>query len=84
MEFRKLGGSGLKVPVLSLGTGTFGGKGAFFIAQIEGRDGAAARPAPATPLLAGDGVVVVGRIGAEVSALFSAAAARPRAGRTTY
>ena len=30
MEFRKLGGSGLKVPVLSLGTGTFGGKGAFF------------------------------------------------------
>src|SRR5882672_3070383 len=25
MEFRKLGGSGLKVPVLSLGTGTFGG-----------------------------------------------------------
>ncbi|HVU13214.1 MAG TPA: aldo/keto reductase, partial [Phototrophicaceae bacterium] len=26
MEFRQLGGSGLKVPVLSLGTGTFGGR----------------------------------------------------------
>ena len=25
MEFRQLGGSGLKVPVLTLGTGTFGG-----------------------------------------------------------
>jgi aryl-alcohol dehydrogenase-like predicted oxidoreductase len=30
MEFRRLGGSGLKVPVLSLGTGTFGGVGDFF------------------------------------------------------
>src|SRR5687767_4322018 len=30
MEFRPLGGSGFKVPVLSLGTGTFGGKGALF------------------------------------------------------
>ncbi len=30
MEFRQLGGSGLKVPVLSFGTGTFGGKGEFF------------------------------------------------------
>src|SRR3954466_8279485 len=30
MEYRQLGGSGLKVPVLSLGTGTFGGKGALF------------------------------------------------------
>ncbi len=30
MEFRQLGGSGLKVPVLSFGTGTFGGGNEFF------------------------------------------------------
>ena len=30
MEFRQLGGSGLKVPVLSFGTGTFGGVGELF------------------------------------------------------
>jgi len=30
MEYRLLGASGLKVPVLSFGTGTFGGKGEFF------------------------------------------------------
>jgi aryl-alcohol dehydrogenase-like predicted oxidoreductase len=30
VEFRQLGGSGLKVPVLSLGTGTFGGGNEFF------------------------------------------------------
>ncbi|MBL8953151.1 MAG: aldo/keto reductase [Myxococcaceae bacterium] len=30
MDYRVLGGSGLKVPVLSYGTGTFGGKGEFF------------------------------------------------------
>jgi aryl-alcohol dehydrogenase-like predicted oxidoreductase len=32
MEFRRLGGSGFSVPVLSFGTGTFGGKGEFFAA----------------------------------------------------
>ena len=30
MEYRLLGGSGLKVPVLSFGTATFGGQGDFF------------------------------------------------------
>ena len=30
MEYRLLGGSGFKVPVLCLGTGTFGGRGEFF------------------------------------------------------
>ena len=30
MEYRQLGRSGFKVPVLSFGTGTFGGKGEFF------------------------------------------------------
>jgi len=32
MEYRQLGHSGFKVPVLSFGTGTFGGKGEFFAA----------------------------------------------------
>ena len=32
MEYRFLGASGLKVPVLSLGTGTFGGRGELFAA----------------------------------------------------
>ncbi|WP_165230765.1 aldo/keto reductase [Aquisphaera insulae] len=35
MEFRQLGGSGLKVPVLTLGTGTFGGGTKFFKAWGE-------------------------------------------------
>jgi aryl-alcohol dehydrogenase-like predicted oxidoreductase len=30
MEHRYLGGSGFRVPVLSFGTATFGGKGEFF------------------------------------------------------
>src|SRR5690242_10995409 len=30
MEFRRLGASGLRVPALSFGTATFGGKGEFF------------------------------------------------------
>ena len=30
MEYRRLGSSGFKVPVLTFGTGTFGGKGEFF------------------------------------------------------
>ena len=39
MDYRQLGGSGLRVPVLSLGTGTFGGGSEFFRAwgstQVE-------------------------------------------------
>src|SRR5580698_10616818 len=35
MEFRQLGYSGLKVPALSFGTGTFGGNGEFFRAWGE-------------------------------------------------
>lgn len=30
MEYRQLGGSGFKVPVLTFGTGTFGGQGDLF------------------------------------------------------
>lgn len=30
MEYRQLGGSGLEVPALTLGTGTFGGANEFF------------------------------------------------------
>ena len=30
MEYRQLGGSGLKVPVLAFGTATFGGGNEFF------------------------------------------------------
>ncbi len=30
MEYRRLGASGLKVPVLALGAGTFGGTGPLF------------------------------------------------------
>jgi aryl-alcohol dehydrogenase-like predicted oxidoreductase len=37
MEYRQLGGSGLKVPVLTLGTGTFGGTNEFF--QSWGKSG---------------------------------------------
>src|SRR5215831_12305249 len=37
MEYRNLGASGLKIPVLSFGTGTFGGEGPLFSAW--GRSG---------------------------------------------
>jgi len=37
MEYRQLGGSGLRVPLLSLGTATFGGEGEFF--QAFGSNG---------------------------------------------
>ena len=37
MEYRQLGGSGLRVSLLSLGTATFGGEGEFF--QAWGANG---------------------------------------------
>jgi aryl-alcohol dehydrogenase-like predicted oxidoreductase len=42
MEYRRLGASGFTVPVLSFGTGTFGGRGDFFKAWGD-TDGAGAR-----------------------------------------
>ena len=38
MEQRQLGGSGLMVPVLSLGTGTFGGGNSEFFKALGGSD----------------------------------------------
>jgi len=43
MEYRQLGASGLKVPVLSMGTGTFGGRGDFFKAWGSSDTAGAAR-----------------------------------------
>ncbi|MCF0042684.1 aldo/keto reductase [Dyadobacter fanqingshengii] len=43
MEYRQLGASGLKVPVLSFGTGTFGGGGDFFKAWGNTQTDEAAR-----------------------------------------
>ena len=43
MEYRQLGGSGLRVPVLSLGTATWGGEGEFFEAWGASSTAQAAR-----------------------------------------
>jgi aryl-alcohol dehydrogenase-like predicted oxidoreductase len=43
MEYRLLGGSGLKVPVLSFGTATFGGSSEFFKAFGETEGAGASR-----------------------------------------
>ncbi len=43
MEYRQLGGSGLRVPAISLGTGTFGGGTAFFKAWGTTQDKDASR-----------------------------------------
>jgi voltage-gated potassium channel len=59
------------------------GGGAFFVVQIDRWDGqTVTRPAPSTVISAGDGLLVVGRAGASLSAIISAPAPRQRGGRT--
>jgi len=61
------------------------GKGTFFIVQINHKDGEAiTRPGAGALIAAGDGLVVVGRPGSELNAIFTAPAPRPRAGRTVF
>jgi voltage-gated potassium channel len=60
-------------------------KGAFFVVQINPRNGdPVTRPVSTTVIEPGDGLVVVGRPGARISALFSTPAERPRAGRNVF
>ena len=59
--------------------------GAFFIVQINRRDGEPITgPEKSTRIHAGDGVVVVARNGEAVNALFAASREKVRAGRTTF
>ena len=61
------------------------GKGAFFVVQINRHGGETiTRPSGDTRVAVGDGLVVVGRNGSNLNTIFTAPAARPRAGRTTY
>ena len=61
------------------------GQGAFFVVQITRKDGETlTRPPAATLIAPGDGLLVVGRTGGELSAVMAAPPRRPRAGRTTY
>ena len=61
------------------------GHGAFFIVQINRRDGdTITGPPKTTRIEPGDGVVVVGRSGQAISALFAAPREKVRAGRLTY
>ena len=56
-------------------------RGAFFVIQINHRNGeAVTRPPRETRIEAGDGLVVVGRGAGAVSAFFTTAAARPKGG----
>jgi voltage-gated potassium channel Kch len=60
-------------------------RGAFFIVQLNRRDGdAITDPRKSTKVEPGDGVVVVGRSSEAISALFAAPKERVRAGRTTF
>jgi voltage-gated potassium channel Kch len=57
------------------------GQGAFFVVQIDRRDGdTITRPPPSTVVGPGDGLLVVGRPGASLSGLMTAP--KPRGGRT--
>lgn len=59
--------------------------GAFFIVQLNRRDGdAITEPDKTLRVEAGDGVVLVGRSGEAISAMFAAPAEKVRAGRLTY
>jgi len=61
------------------------GKGAFFVVQINRHGGEIiTRPSGDTRVAVGDGLVVVGRNGSNLNTIFTAPAARPRAGRTRY
>jgi len=60
-------------------------RGAFFVVQINHKNGeAVTRPPRETRIEAGDGLVVVGRGAGAVSAFFITPAGRPRAGRNTF
>jgi Trk K+ transport system NAD-binding subunit len=60
-------------------------RGAFFVVQINRRNGeAVTRPPGGTRIEAGDGVVVVGRGAGAISTFFATPADRPKAGRTTF
>ena len=61
------------------------GHGAFFIVQVNRREGdVITGPAKDTRIEPGDGVVVVGRSGQAINALFAAPPEKVRAGRMTY
>ncbi len=60
-------------------------RGAFFIVQLDRREGdAITGPDKSMRVEPGDGVVVVGRSGEAISALFAAPRDKVRAGRTTF
>ncbi len=60
-------------------------KGAFFVIQINRSGGeVVTRPPSDLRVLPGDGVMVVGRSGGRIKAIFTAPAERARAGRTIY
>lgn len=59
--------------------------GAFFIVQVNRRDGdAITAPDKSLRIAAGDGVVVLGRSAQGINAMFAAPAEKVRAGRTTF